>query len=165
MNTLEPPDSHHLNAAHGWLELGDATSAGEELGRISTAQQLHPAVLEVRWEISARQNEWKDAHTIAQMALDLTPHLPGPWIQRSYALHELKLTEDAYESLLPAADRFPQDATIAYNLACYCCQLGQHKLALEWFVRARAAGDPKHLNAMAMKDPDLAPLRSEITQL
>jgi len=162
---LEPPDSHHLNAAQGWLELGDARSAIEEIGRLSIPQQLHPDVLAVRWEICAHEKKWAEAHTLAQMALDLEPDLPGPWIQRSYALHELKLTEDAYECLAPAAERFPEESTIAYNLACYCCQLGQDARAMEWFARARANGDAERLTAMALNDPDLAPLRAAIQRL
>ena len=165
MKPLGTPDSHHLNAAQGWLELGDAQSAVEEIGRISTAGQFHPEVLAVRWEFCARDHDWNGAHTIAQIALDLTADQPGPWIQRSFALHELKLTEDAYECLLPAAERFPEETTIAYNLACYCCQLGQPERALEWFAKAQAAGDPHRLKAMALQDPDLAPLRKKIERL
>jgi tetratricopeptide (TPR) repeat protein len=145
--------------------LGDARSAVEEIGRISTARQLHPDVLAVRWDLCAREQNWEDAHTIAQLALDLEPDRPNPWIQRSFALHELKLTEEAYECLLPAAERFPEETTVAYNLACYCCQLGQPERAMEWFAQARATGDPDRLTAMALNDPDLAPLRSAIERL
>jgi len=165
MKPLGPPDSHHLNAAHGWLELGDADSAMEEIGRISTASQIHPDVLAIRWELSARDQDWDGAHTIAQMALDLAADQPGPWIQRSFALHELKLTEEAYECLLPAAEQFPEETTIAYNLACYSCQLGQPARALEWFAKAQAVGDADRLKAMALHDPDLASLRAEIERL
>jgi tetratricopeptide (TPR) repeat protein len=165
MKPLGTPDSHYLNAAQGWLELGDAQSAVEEVTRISTAGQLHPEVLAVRWEFCARDHDWDGAHTIAQIALDLAADQPGPWIQRSFALHELKLTEDAYECLLPAAERFPEETTIAYNLACYCCQLGQPEKALAWFAKAQAAGDPDRLKAMALQDPDLAPLRAKIERL
>jgi hypothetical protein len=32
--SLQPPDSHHLNAAVGWLELGNDIEATEELDKI-----------------------------------------------------------------------------------------------------------------------------------
>lgn len=165
MKPLGPPDSHYSNAAQGWLELGDAASAIEEIGRISTAGQVHPEVLAIRWELCARDQNWDGAHAIAQVALDLATDQPGPWIQRSFALHELKLTQEAYECLLPAAERFPEETTIAYNLACYSCQLGQPERALAWFAKAQAAGNPGRLKAMALHDPDLASLRTEIERL
>jgi hypothetical protein len=32
---LEPPDTHHVSAAIGWLELGNPAEAGEEIARIT----------------------------------------------------------------------------------------------------------------------------------
>jgi len=39
---------------------------------------------------------------------------------KQLALHELKRTQEAFDLLLPAADKFPAPWTIPYNLACYC---------------------------------------------
>ena len=40
---LEPPNTHHLRAAIGWLELGSHVEAGEEIARIASldVDQLH----------------------------------------------------------------------------------------------------------------------------
>ena len=35
MKPLEPPDSFHLLAAQGWLELGNHVEANEELDKIT----------------------------------------------------------------------------------------------------------------------------------
>ena len=35
MKSLGPPDSHHLSAAIGWLELGNVAEAGAELEKIA----------------------------------------------------------------------------------------------------------------------------------
>ena len=51
---LEAPDSHHLRAAQGWLELGDWQSANAELENISPQVRVHPDVLEIRWHIYAK---------------------------------------------------------------------------------------------------------------
>src|ERR1043166_9428290 len=56
MTRLEPPDTHHLSAAVGWLELGNPAEAGEEIARISPAALEHPDVLEVRWQICANRS-------------------------------------------------------------------------------------------------------------
>jgi hypothetical protein len=48
---LEPPDSIHLQAAQGWLELGDHIEASEELEKITPQLRAHPDVLKARWEV------------------------------------------------------------------------------------------------------------------
>lgn len=68
----------------------------------------------------------------------------------------------AFDLLRPAADRFPQDWLIAYNLACYTCQLRQMDTACEWLLRAAGEGDRKQILQMALDDPDLRPLRDKI---
>ena len=50
---LQPPDSMHLTAAQGWLELGNHEEAFEELEKIDAPLRGHPDVLEVRWGIYA----------------------------------------------------------------------------------------------------------------
>ena len=46
---------------------------------------------------------------------------------------------------------------IAYNLACYCAQLGRLEQSREWFKKALAI-DEKSASAGAIFDPDLKPL-------
>jgi hypothetical protein len=48
MKPLEPPDSLHLQAAQGWLELGSHIEANEELEKIAPQLRAHPDVLKVR---------------------------------------------------------------------------------------------------------------------
>ena len=52
MQKLEPPDTYYLSAAVGWLELGNPGEARAELVQISSRQQEHPDVLEVRWALA-----------------------------------------------------------------------------------------------------------------
>ncbi len=152
---LRPPDSFHLSA----------TEANAELERITPANQLHPAVQEVRWHLCAKAKDWAACVQIAQSLVNVVPERPFGWIHRSFALHELKRTPEARDLLLPAADRFPAETLIRYNLACYECQLGRLAEARRWFKRALALGDPGHMKAMALDDPDLEPLRDEIAKL
>jgi DNA polymerase III alpha subunit (gram-positive type) len=58
MKKLQSPDSHHLQAAIGWLELGNHLEANEELERIAPTLRVHPDVLEIRWEIFAKEKKW-----------------------------------------------------------------------------------------------------------
>lgn len=65
MNELQPPDSHHLSAAQGWLELGNQLKANEELERITPQMRAHPDVLELRWQVYAKEERWEACVDIA----------------------------------------------------------------------------------------------------
>jgi tetratricopeptide (TPR) repeat protein len=155
---LQPPDTHHLNAAEGWLGLGSVRDAHEEIKQISMEARFHPDVLKVRWELYARTNHWEFAHTIAQGLVAFLPDDPMGYINRSLALHELKRTPEAWHNLLPAALKFPQNTIIALHLARYACQLGNLDEAKSWIKKAISVDDAGELMSRALKDPELAPL-------
>src|ERR1700704_888259 len=112
MKDIPAPDSHHLKAAQGWLELGNHQEANEELKEISLEWRFHPEVLIARFEIYARCNHWEFAYTIAHGMVALVPNEPAGWIKRSIALHQLKRTPEAWQTLLPAATKFPDNFTV-----------------------------------------------------
>src|SRR5258705_5911453 len=87
---LEPPDSHHLLAAQGWLELGNSAEAGEEIARISPANLDHPDVLELRWAICAAGQRWEAGLTIAETLLRVAPDRASAWLHQAYALRRVK---------------------------------------------------------------------------
>jgi Flp pilus assembly protein TadD len=165
MSTLQPPDSHHLSAAVGWMELGNLIEAGAELGSISPENQSHPDLLEVRWSLCAHERQWDAALALAERLVSAAPERCSGWIDRSYSLHELKRTEEAREKLLPAAARFPDVTTIPYNLACYESQLGRLDRARRWLTLAMSVGKRDAVLAQALKDSDLRLLWPELTRL
>ncbi len=124
MEELTPPDSHYLSAATGWCDLGNFAEARAELRRISAGNRDHPRVLEEEWRICAAEKHWLPALEVARRLIEVAPHSPAGWINQSYSLHEMKLTREARNQLLPVAEKFCADGTIPYNLACYACQLG-----------------------------------------
>lgn len=155
---IEAPDIHHLRAAEGWLELGDPCEAVEELKKISLESRFHPLVLLTHWEIHCLAQQWGFAHVIAHSLVLLFPEEPVGWINSSYALHQMSRTREAWAMLVPAAEVFPNNSVIAYNLACYACQLGEVVVALQWLSKAVKLGDAAKIKSAAMKDPDLKPL-------
>jgi hypothetical protein len=80
-------------------------------------------------------------------------------------LHELKRTAEARDLLLPAVSKFPREATLTYNVACYECRLGNLSVARQWLKRTFALkmGPPFRLEAQS--DPDLEILWPEIETL
>jgi predicted Zn-dependent protease len=158
MKQLEPPDCHHLKAAQGWLDLGNPTEANEELKQISLVWRFHPEVLLARWEIYARGEHWEFAYTVAHGMVALMPNDPAGWIKRAVALHHMKRTPEAWQTLLPAAQKFPRNFTVAYDLARYASQLGKFSEAFRWLQHAKQLSEPHKFKEMTRKDPDLEPL-------
>jgi predicted Zn-dependent protease len=164
---LEPPDSHHLDAAIGWLGLGCPKDAREELEKLSVASRNHPVALEVRWAINAKEARWDEALKIAEWECQQRPDDPTGWLHRAYALRRAKAggLVMAWSVLLPAAEKFPQEPVIAYNLACYACQLKHFNNARTWLQQALRIGEKDTLKKMALADDDLKPLWPEIRLL
>ena len=84
MKPLQHPDILHLQAAEGWLELGNILEAKAELAHISSLQRKHPDVLELRWAIAAKENEWQLALDIARTLVRVAPERPTGWLHQAY---------------------------------------------------------------------------------
>src|ERR1017187_4411538 len=106
---------------------GNDAEANQELERISPPARANSDVLEVRCEIYGQAKKWDACVNIASALVKLAPERSSVWIKRSFALHALTRTQEAFDNLLPVAETFPGLWTIPYNLACYCAQLGALK--------------------------------------
>lgn len=165
---IAPPDSHYLVAVEGWLELGNPREAAAEWERLSPEGRRHPAALERRWQILARLEAWDAAVETAIHLTAAVPHLAAGWLHHAYALRRATHggLPAAWEVLHAAAERFPDEDVVAYNLACYATQLGRPDEGWEWFLRAlqisENAGTVRH---MGLHDPDLEKLWSRIRGL
>ena len=167
MHVFDPSDIHRLNAALGWLGLNSPSEARAELDAIAPAQQSHPAVLEARWLLCAHEKSWQDALVVAVQELATAPDHPSGWLHRAYALRRVDGggLAQAWDALLPAAEKFPDEAVIAYNLSCYACQMNKLEVSLVWFQRAVKVGGKDTIRKMALEDDDLKPLWVEIENL
>jgi hypothetical protein len=161
MNPLQPPDSHHVSAAAGWLGLGRHKEALEELREVAPESALHPDVLEVLWHIQAKTGQWAICLEIAQAIIKLDMTRTFGWIHASRSLHELKRTQEAFDQLHPLAQHFPDHWTIPYDLACYCAHLRRFSECQLWLRRA-AAIDKPNVDRKAVADPNLKPLWSSM---
>jgi len=162
---LEPPNSHHLIAADGWLGVGDWQEALAELEKITSDSRRHPDVMEVRWQIYAKAGDWEEAIEAAREMTRQTPGLPSGWIHLAYSLHELRRTQEAYGTLKPIFERFPDEWLMRYNMACYACQLGDLGEARRLLELACEGGDKNEIVRMVRIDLDLEPLWSEFGKI
>lgn len=167
MQPLEPPESHFLSAAAGWLGLGNTQEAEAELAHLGPAWQNHPEVLEVRWALRAEQKRWEEALQVARSLIHAAPERASGWIDQAYALRRAPKggLKAAWEALRPAVEKFPKEPTIAYNLSCYACQMRQMGESKAWLKRAMKLGDKEFIRQQALADADLEPLWQEIRTL
>lgn len=158
------PDAHHFNASCGWLELGNRTEAWLELAQISPENRAHPAVLDLRWSLCAADQKWEEAFRAAQQLMAVQPDEPAGWLHAAYAARRMPGggIAQAQTLLRPVAEQFSEEPVIAFNLACYACQLNQLDEARQWFERACQIGGKKEIHAMALADEDLKILWPEI---
>jgi hypothetical protein len=162
---LDVSDIHHLRAAEGWVELGDDAEALRELDSIQ--EKNHPAVLELRFLILAKNSEWDVCRDIAEVLTRQAPSNAAGWLHLAYATRRATAgnVQAAFDILHPMAEKFPREPTIPYNLSCYACQLGNLADARRWLKRAFVIGNVVQLKAIALGDVDLLPLWEEILKM
>lgn len=144
--------------------LGDARAAENELAQLAPNYRDHPEVLDFRWQLQATHGEWSACLGLAEHLIAVDPDRQAGWIHRSYALHELKRTQEAWENLRPMVERFPAEPIIPYNLACYACQLGRHAEARLWLKAAAHRSSTERILCMALADADLEPIWPDLSQ-
>ena len=150
----------HIDYALGFIALGLGTAAREELAFLSPAELQHADSLPARLEIAMLEEYWDEVPLLAHQATELDAKQERPWIAWAYALREQQHIAAARDVLLRGERSIPApSALVSYNLACYCCLLGDLPEAMRR-LKAVFAKEPAW-KAEAATDPDLAALRPD----
>ncbi len=145
-----------LLAADGYLYLGMADHALDELESIDdSAQHLSP-VLRARIRVLLHLKRWDEANGLSQAGASLYPEENEFTVQRAFALHQLKKGNDAVQVLMSAPEWIRRTGILHYNLACYEAQLGDIGTARQCIQAAIEINSSFKKNART--DPDLARL-------
>lgn len=159
---LMTPFERHLTAASGFLELGLPLDANEELEQIEPEMRSLSEVFVVRLGIYRALEKWELVETLARRLCELRPDEPQWFIALAYALRHLAGFQEALAVLAHAANRFPDEPMLLYNLACYACQLGHlHSAKARLGEAIKLAPSCRD---MARKDEDLKPLWNELRE-
>ena len=126
---LESPDQQHWQAAVGYVELGMFQEANHQLEKIDPFNRAAPEVLAVRLAIYQGLKKWELMQQIAKRLMQFEPDNVEWTISLAYATRRAFSIEVAMEILVDAEAKFPREAAIPYNLACYYCQLGEMEKA------------------------------------
>jgi tetratricopeptide (TPR) repeat protein len=146
-----------LSHAQGYLELGMIAEAAAELDHIVGPEAESTPVIAVRLAVLHEKNDWPAVRLLAAQLIGRGANEAGIWVMWAYATRRAVSLEAAEKILLEAEQHHPTDATIQFNLGCYACQRGDLRHARDRVDRAVAI-DEKYA-ALALTDPDLAPLR------
>ena len=152
---LEPPDQQYWQAAVGYVELGMFQDANDQLEKIDPFNRAAPEVLAVRLAIYRGLKKWELMQQIAKRLKEFQPDNVQWTISLAYATRRAYSIDVAMEILIDAEAKFPREAAIPYNLACYYCQLGEMEKAKRYLKEAFEID--LNWRKAALDDEDLRP--------
>jgi tetratricopeptide (TPR) repeat protein len=148
---------HHLFAAQGYIELEMFEEAVTEMERIPAYFQHERDVL-IGWvALYQHWGKWKECREVAERLCQLDPNNLDWTISLAYATRRSHGLEHARVILQSVAIRFPENAVVQFNLACYAAQLGHLNEARERLEQAVRLDE--RFAVLAQTDPDLEPIR------
>ncbi len=106
-------------------------------------------------KINCDAQKWDYVADIANALCSILPESSFGPLHLAHALRKLDRTTSARDALLPVADKFPDEWRIPFQLACYCCQLGDRKQAWQWLERAIDVAEKFDIRIQALDEPDL----------
>src|SRR3954470_11843354 len=153
---LESPHKEVFEAACGYAELGMFHEASGQLENIDAFLRAAPEILALRIEIYRGLKKWELMQQIAKRLKEFQPDNVQWTISLAYATRRAYSIDVAMEILLSAEPKFPKEAAIPYNLACYYCQLGEMEKAKCYLKKAFKIDSSWRM--AALEDEDLRPL-------
>ena len=154
--SLEFPDKEFFIAAVGYSELGLFLEANEQVEKINPLDRITPAVLALRIDIYRGLEKWDLMQAASEVLHELEPRELQFVISYAYATRRAESIIAAKNILINSLPKFPREAIMYYNLACYDCQLGQIDSAKQYLKQAFRIDSNWRLEALG--DDDLKPL-------
>ena len=130
--------------------------ANAELECIDAFNRAAPEVLGVRVAIYHGLKKWDALQVVAAKLAEFEPTNVQWTVSLAYATRRAVSLQGARDILLAALPRFPDEAIIPFNVACYYCQLGELEMAKDYLRRAFEIDS--NCRAAALEDKDLEPL-------
>ena len=153
---LEAPDHQYWTAAVRYVELGMFEDANDQLEYIDPFNRAGPEVLAVRIAVYHGLRKWELMQEVAKRLAEFQPNDIQWTVSLAYATRRADSIQGAKQILLNAESNFPKEAIINYNLACYCCQLGEIENAKNYLQKAFEIDSTWRLQAL--DDEDLRPV-------
>lgn len=156
----DPQLHRRLLAASGFCELGLFQEAVEELEALPVEVRETRGVLVIWLAVYEGWQKWAEASAVAMRLAEEEPEESNWQIAWAYAIRRSQGLASARDILLQASEKFPNCATIQFNLACYDAQLGRLGEARKRLRQAIQID--REFEGFARTDPDLEPIRDEV---
>ena len=111
---LDQNDTRQLEAARGWLGLGDWKSASDELDQITPKMRAHPDVLQMRVEIYCAARRFDLASSVSDGFANVVPCGAQFWYNRAVALCQVGRTREARTAIAICFDLEPDSLPAAH---------------------------------------------------
>jgi predicted Zn-dependent protease len=118
-----------LQAATGWIELGIADEALQELEMLPMDVRTQRAALELKLAAQMVNQSWNSASDTARLLCLKALDEPVFFLKAAFCLHETGDSLAACNWLLRGPKTLFEMAIFHYNLACYLWTLGEAKRA------------------------------------
>jgi tetratricopeptide (TPR) repeat protein len=167
VKSFDKGDIYHQQKVDGWLSRKDCLEADVESTKGTNKFRKDSDLLELRWNIYAKESKWGACLDIALTLATQNPMQASGWIYLAYSARRTDggTAEIAYDILFSAIDKVPEEPTIFYYLGCYACQLGRLQEARRWLKKAFQKDRSAELKRYAFDEPDLELLRNEISEI
>ena len=149
-------NQRHFDAALGYLNLGMAGEANNEIEALSPEVKTSREVLSLRASVYMEAGSWE---LLREVSTFLVKNWPGEslhWVWLGFATRRCLSIADAEQVLQEALSSHPAEPLIHFNLACYAAQTGNLGTARERLGHAIDLNP--NVRKMALDDPDLEPL-------
>lgn len=153
----------HLTVAEGYFGLGMYQDAHDALELIAPEDKTRPEVFGLRAGIYHAMQKWDLCAAVAGHLTKVEPKQRLWWSIWAYATRRSESVEAAEQILIQALTRFPEEAILFYNLACYTSVMGRIREAKSLLAEAISLDHSYRLKAL--DDEDLRPLWEEIASL
>lgn len=153
----------HLTVAEGYFGLGMHQDAHDELELIAPEDKTRPEVFALRAGIYHAMQKWEMCAAVAGHLAKVQSDKRIWWSLWAYAVRRSESVEAAEKILIRALTRFPEEAILFYNLACYTSVMGRTREAKSLLAEAISLDQAYRLKAL--DDEDLRPLWDEIASL
>jgi Flp pilus assembly protein TadD len=129
--------------------------AAQALEEIEPEDKTRNEVLYARVDIYLGSRKWDMAAAVASRLVKADSENPVAWINLAYAVRRAESIEQAEAILLKARTLHPENALVAFNLACYASVVGHMEEAKARLQHAIELD--KDLRRLALDDEDLRP--------
>ena len=149
-------DSRAIEAALGYLDLGMAEDAEDEIVHLSPKLYRSKEILRLRASIYSEANWWGRLHEVATLLVNKWPGDCDHWILLGCASRRHQSIEESDAVFQEALIFHEFEPLIYFHLACNSAHSGDIRPAHHQLTNAMLL-DPD-IGLIALEDPDLAPL-------